>query len=94
MAEQQNLQTVKGFVVVLPKQGGAEDAAKVAVLDDNGVEFHILPRGMGIDLVDHINAGVEVVGTVQEKDDVRYMHVRNYKVQDDYEDHWYDDDNE
>ena len=92
MTSQQNLTTVRGYVVTLPKQGGKDDA-KVAIQDDNGTEYLVLPRGMGLDLVDHINAGVEVTGTVQEKDEQRFILVRQYKTQDEYDDQWYDDDN-
>ena len=92
MTSQQNLTTVQGYIVALPKQGGKEDA-KVAVLGENGVEYRFLPKGMGIDLVDHINVGVEVTGVVQEKDELLLIHVRQYKIQDEYEDEWYDDGN-
>ena len=92
MTSQQNLITVRGYVIALPKQGGREDA-KVAVQDDDsGTEYLVLPRGMGLDLVDHINAKVEVTGTLQEKDENKFIQVRQFKTQDEYDDDWYDDD--
>lgn len=91
MSSQQNLITVRGYVVVLPSnQEGCEDA-KVALHDENGEEYVIVPRGMGIDLVDLINAGVEVTGTLQERGEHKFIQVRQYKTQDEYDDHWYDD---
>lgn len=90
MTSQQNLTTVRGYVIALPKQGGKDDA-KVAIQDENGNEYLVLPRGLGIDLVDYINAGVEVTGSLHEKDEQRFIHVRQYRMQDEYDDQWYDD---
>lgn len=92
MTSQQNLITVRGYVVALPRQGGRDDA-KVAIQDDDsGVEYKVVPRGMGLDLADHVNAKAEVTGTTQEKDEEVFIHVRQYKTQDEYDDDWYDDD--
>ncbi|MDL2285740.1 hypothetical protein LJB93_03245 [Desulfovibrio sp. OttesenSCG-928-F07] len=90
----EQLQTVTGYIVALPKQPGAkEDAAKVALQDNNGNEFYIIPKGMGIDMVEHINAKAEITGMVHEKDEVTFIQVRNYTVDDAFDDDWYDDDN-
>lgn len=91
MSSQQNIITVRGYVVALPNnQEGSEDA-KVAVQSENGEEYLVIPRGMGIDLVDLINAGVEVSGALQERDGIKFIQVRQYKTEDEYDDHWYDD---
>lgn len=96
MTGQPQQKTIKGYIVSIPSTpGGREDSAKVALLDEaDGQEYHILPKGMGIDLVGHINAKAEVTGLVQQKDDMLYMQVRNYTVDDAFEHDWYDDDND
>ena len=92
MTSQQNLITVRGYVIALPKHTGKDDA-KVAIQDDeSGTEYLVVPRGMGLDLADHINAKAEVTGAVEEKDEELFIHVRQYKPQDEYDDDWYDDD--
>ncbi|MDR2892736.1 MAG: hypothetical protein LBV80_06605 [Deltaproteobacteria bacterium] len=90
MTSQQNLVTVRGYIISLPKQAGRDDA-KVAVQDESGVEYLVLPRGMGLDLADNVNAKVEVAGIVQDKDDQRFILVRQYQLMDEYDDQWYDD---
>ena len=94
MTGQQQQKTVMGYIVSLPRQSGAkEESAKVALQDKNGLEYHILPKGMGIDMVEHINAKAEITGIVQQKDDILYLQVRSYTVDDAFEDDWYDDNN-
>ncbi len=88
---QQNLITVRGYVMALPSSQEGREDAKVALQSDNGEEYIILPRGMGIDLVDLINAGVEITGSLQERGEYKFIQVRQYKTQDEYDDHWYDD---
>ncbi len=89
----QPLQTVTGYIVSIPRHNGIkEEGAKVALHDDAGNEYHILPKGVGIDMVDHINAKVQITGLVQSKDDVQYLQVRSYVIDDAFEDGWYDDD--
>ena len=90
MTSQQNLVTVRGYIVSLPKQGGRDDA-KVAVQDENGAEYLVLPRGMGLELADNVNAKVEVTGALQDKDEQKFILVRQYQLMDEYDDQWYDD---
>ena len=93
MTSQQKFTTLRGYVVALPNLGkhdGGEEA-KVAVHDENGLEYLVLPRGMGIDLVEHINARVEVSGILQERNGQAYIQIRQFKAQDEYDDKWYDD---
>lgn len=79
--------TISGYVVALPRNMD-EHQATVAITQDD-VEYRILPRGAGVDLVDEVNVAVEATGLVEEKDGVLYMTVRGYKVLED--DAWLDD---
>ena len=56
--------TVRGYVQSLPKASGRDDAARVAVVTDDGTEYRILHKGAGVGLADDINANVEVTGCV------------------------------
>ena len=91
MTSQQNIQTIRGYITALPRQGGKDEAALVAVHDDNGTDYYIVPKGMGLDLSEHINVGVEVTGIVQQKEEIYYLQVRSYDLKDEYADEWYDD---
>lgn len=79
--------TISGYVVALPRDMDAHQATVAIVQDD--VEYRILPRGAGVDLVDEVNVSVEATGLIEEKDGVFYMTVRGYKVLED--DAWLDD---
>lgn len=73
--------TISGYVVSLPRNGDARQAS-VAIAQD-GVEYRVLPRGAGVDLVDEVNVAVEATGQVEEEDGIFYLTVRGYKVLDD-----------
>jgi hypothetical protein len=60
----QELQTIRGYIQALPKVHGREDAAKVAVVTDGGMEYRVLHKNAGMDLADYISADVEVQGFV------------------------------
>jgi hypothetical protein len=90
MTSQQNLKTLRGYVISLPKNSSGDDAG-IALQDEGGEEFLIAPKGVGLDLVDYINAKVEITGLVREQDECKSIQVRQYVLQDEYEDHWYDD---
>ena len=77
--------TIKGYVVAIPAD---EAQARVAIMFEDK-EYHIVPRGAGVDLDDHLNALVEAQGVCTETDGVCHMQVRGYKVFDD--DEWLDD---
>ena len=79
--------TVTGYVVTLPRNSDPHQAS-VAIVQD-GVEYRVLPRGAGIDLVDEVNVAVEATGLINEEDEVFYITVRGYKVLED--DAWLDD---
>jgi hypothetical protein len=89
-SQQNNLKTVQGYIVALPKNGGRGEA-KIAIHDENGEEIFIMPQGMGIDLVDYINASVEISGIVQVHDEHKTIQVRQYVLKDEYDDPWLDD---
>lgn len=73
--------TVRGYVAAVPRSVDARQA-RVAVMQDD-VEYRIVPRGAGVDLDDELSVPVEVSGTVDEADGVRYITVRGYKVLED-----------
>jgi hypothetical protein len=101
------LQTVRGYVQALPKTPGREDAAKVAIIVDDGTEYHIAHKGAGMDLADFISADVEVRGIVSplpaEDEDAPdeageagkprafLLTARSYQLTDGFDDPWYDD---
>ena len=101
----QDVRTIRGFVQALPKAQSKEDAAKVAVVAEDGTEYHIPHKGAGMDLVDFISADVEVEGFVcplpvapiQDEDageggpTAFLLTVRSYQLADGYDDSWYDD---
>lgn len=89
----EEVKVVKGYVVPLPRSGRDELAARVAVTEGD-VEYHIVPRGAGVDLGSHINAHVEVEGLVRETDGALLMQVRTYRLDDAFEHEWYDDNDE
>ncbi|MDR2050563.1 MAG: hypothetical protein LBQ63_02175 [Deltaproteobacteria bacterium] len=92
MTGQQEQRTVRGYIVSLPpRKGAGEESAKVALQDEDGREYHIVPKGVGIDLVGHISARVEATGIVRQKEDILFLWVRRYTVDDAFEDDWYDD---
>lgn len=90
MSGQQKQQIINGYIVTVPR-GEADASIHVALHTDNGDEFFILPKGMGIDLVEHVNARAEVSGIVEQRDEAHFILVRNYTVKDGFEDDWYDD---
>lgn len=61
------MQTIRGYVQALPPvtgHTGKEDSARVAVIADDGTQYHVLHKGPGIGLLADINANVEVTGLV------------------------------
>ncbi len=75
--------TLRGSI--LPLDGGS---CRVALLDDEGQEWPITPRGAGSDLAEKVGAPVELLCTIVEKDNVRQIHVRSYTVLDESDDVW------
>ena len=72
--------TVRGYVEALPRKKD-ERQARVAIVQDE-VEYRVLTRGAGVDLVDEVSAQVEASGTVEEQDGIKYMTVRSYRLLD------------
>lgn len=79
--------TISGYVINLPR-GSDSRQASVAIMQ-NDVEYRVLPRGAGVDLVDEVNVPVEATGLVEEEDGIFYIAVRGYNVLED--DAWLDD---
>lgn len=90
MSGQQNLRTVTGYIITVP-DGEAGEGVRVSVETDDGTEYFIVPKGMGLDLMEHVNARAEVRGIVEERGESRFLAVRAYTVRDGFEDDWYDD---
>lgn len=80
--------TVRGDVTPLVGHG----EGRVVVLDGD-TEYRVVPRGAGVDLVDHLGAQIEVEGTVTEDEDGGLrIHVRSYRLVDVFDDDaWYED---
>jgi hypothetical protein len=79
--------TLRGLVSPLP----SGHACRVALVDGDA-EYHILPRGAGIDLADMVSRQLEVAGTIIEEEDAKLLHVRSYTVLDAIDDDsWYAD---
>ena len=106
----QGIQTVRGYVQSLPAasaQAGREEAARVAVVCDDGTAYHVLHKGPGIGLLADINAHVEITGLVsfiveetaedtpetpvQAGVPVYFITVKSYRLTDGFDDPWYDD---
>lgn len=88
----EEVKTVKGYIVPLPRS--RDDMAARVAIEEGDVEYHVVPRGAGIDLGSHLNAYVEVEGLVRETEGAILLQVRNYRLNDAFEHEWYDDDEE
>ena len=97
-----DLKIIRGYVQSLPKTSGKDDAAKVAVVADDGTEYRILHKGAGISLVSNINANVEATGNVlpaatppaaepESDGSWHWFAVKSYRLTDGFDDPWYDD---
>ena len=72
------MKTIHGYVV--PLLGEGESHCQVAVVEDD-VEYHVVPRGAGADLVEHLSSQVEVTGVVIEEPDAPpRIQVRSYTL--------------
>ena len=91
MTESGQQRKLKGYIVALPRGSGGGEGARAALQTEDGVEYPILPRGMGLEIVEHINARVEVTGVEQRRGETVYLLLRSYTVEDAFEDDWYDD---
>jgi hypothetical protein len=80
--------TIRGYVAALPVHAD-ETQARVAV-EENGIAYHVIRRGAGVDLDDHLSALVQVTGIVQQDEDGnRLINVRAYELLED--DSWLED---
>ena len=84
------MKTIQGYVAPLPK--GGDGRWQVAVVDGD-VEYHVAPRGAGVDLAEHLSELVEVQGMVTEEPDCPLrIQVRSYRLIDQDDEAWYEDD--
>lgn len=81
--------TIRGYVTGLPRTSETRQC-RVAIVQDD-VEYRVLSKGAGVDLVDEVSALVEAAGEVMEDDGVLYMTVRKYRLLDEGDD-WDDED--
>ena len=80
--------TIRGYVAALPVSAD-ETQARVAVEAD-GIVYHVIRRGAGVDLDDHLSVLVQVMGLVQQDDDENWLiNVRAYELLED--DTWLED---
>ncbi len=93
----QDLQTIQGYILAVPRTTGKEESSRVAVVTEDGTEYHVLHKGAGAGLAGNISANVEVTGTVSplmregEQPPGFLLQVRSYRLTDGYDDPWYDD---
>ena len=75
--------TIRGYVAALPVCAD-ETKARVAVeVETDGIAYHVIPRGAGVDLDDHLSAQVQVTGFVQQDDENWLINVRAYELLED-----------
>ena len=86
----EDVRTITGYIVPILDSGAAHPAT--VALSQGDAEYYIEPRGAGIDLADQMNVLVEATGAVREKDGLFFLHIRNYRLLDDFDNEWYDDD--
>ena len=80
--------TIKGYVTALPASAD-ETKARVAVEED-GIAYHVIRRGAGVDLDEHLSALVQVTGIVQQDEDENWLiNARAYELMED--DSWLED---
>jgi len=80
--------TIAGYVTAL---AASVDEAKARVaLEEDGIVYHVIRRGAGVDLDDHLSALVQVTGIVHQDEDENWLiSVRTYKLLED--DSWLED---
>lgn len=66
----QDLQTIRGYVQSLPQRHGKEDTVRVAVIAEDGTQYHVLHKGAGTSLVSNINANIEITGRISPLSDL------------------------
>jgi len=79
--------TIRGYVTALPTSAD-ETKARVAVESD-GIAYHVIRRGAGVDLDEHLSTLVQVTGTVQQSNENWLINVRVYELLED--DAWLED---
>lgn len=88
------IETVKGYITPLSTFAPhKEHSAHVAIVTDDA-EYHVIPRGVGVELGRHISTYVEATGIITEEDNFLSMLIRSYHIDDAFDDAWYDDKDE
>ena len=83
------MKRIRGYIIPLPNTGLG--CSKIALVDAD-MEYHVQPRGAGVDLAGHLSKQVDVLGTiVEEEDSPPTLLVRSYQLVDPVDDDaWYD----
>ena len=71
--------TVQGYVISIPQD---ERKCRIAIQNEEN-QYHVLPKGAGVDLAEEVNALVAATGAVEDREDVAFMTVRGYKLLED-----------
>lgn len=108
MQPPKELKIISGYVENLTfGSSAATRTAKVAVVSDDGNAYAIMPKGLGTELAQHVNALVEVKGEIKTipgstpdasgdapgdaLGEETLFHVWSYNIRDGYDDAWYDE---
>jgi len=67
-------------------------ATRVMIIDDNEREYRVDHNAVGSRLGEYEDSWVEVEGTVRRKDGERYITVKSFRLEDEFEDVLDDDD--
>ena len=67
--------TVQGYVLSIPQD---ERKCRIAI-QENDIQYRVLPNGAGVDLAEEVNTLVQVSGAVEYHDEISYITVRGYR---------------
>ena len=80
------METIQGYVA--PLAGRDKGCCQIAIVTDDG-EYHVAPRGAGVDLLEHLSVQVEVSGTItREEDQPHVIQVRTYTFTEPNDEDW------
>jgi hypothetical protein len=84
------MKSISGYIAALPDTG--RENSKIALIDAD-TEYHIIPKGAGVELSIHLSKQVEIQGDVTEREDAApLLFVRAYQLLDPSDDDsWYED---
>lgn len=89
--QQKETIVVRGYVESIPPGHEALQKIKVCIVTEEGATYHVLPKGAGTELLNHVSAPVEARGIVSEHDETLFIQINTFQVEDGYDDSWYDE---